>query len=63
MTSGSMNCPKCGTEFQYAGYENGLWVEHPEPWECPKCKSSIITDNQKGWGLTIVKSEVRNGIY
>lgn len=48
MTSGYMNCPKCRESFQYMRWEKkGLFlveVEIPEPWECPKCKSLIITE-------------------
>lgn len=53
MTSGYMNCPNCGELFQYAGFINGEWVETPEPWKCPKCKSLIVTDKQKGYGLRV----------
>lgn len=53
MTSGYMKCPNCDAEFQYAGYEDGLWVEYPEPWECPNCKSLIVTDKEKGYGLKV----------
>ena len=56
MTSGEMNCPKCGESFRYMEYEKrgafiGL-VDIPEPWECPKCKSLIIVDRKMGYGLT-----------
>ena len=53
MTSGYMNCPKCGEPFQYAGYENGVWIEYPEPWKCPKCEPLIVTYKEKGWGLKV----------
>ena len=58
MTSGYMNCPKCGEPFRYAHYETDsnwqdIWVELPEPWECPKCKSLIVTDKEKGYGLRV----------
>jgi len=59
MTSGYMKCPKCGEDFQYAGYRTDsnwqdVWVEYPEPWKCPKCKSLIIVDKEQGYGLKIV---------
>lgn len=59
MTSGCMNCPKCKEHFQYAYYETDsnfqdMWIELPEPWKCPKCKSLIVTDKEKGYGLRIV---------
>lgn len=58
MTSGYMNCPKCGKAFQYADYDNdGKWVEHPEPWRCGECGSPIITDKERGYGLTTSKEE------
>ncbi len=53
MTSGYMECPKCGENLEYGGYENGVWIEHPEPWKCPKCKRTIITDKEKGYGLKV----------
>ena len=58
MTSGYMNCPKCGSQFQYGHHETdsnwqSIWVELPEPWECPMCKSLIITDKEKGYGLRV----------
>ncbi len=58
MTSGYMNCPKCGSEFSYGHYEpyNGFqvkWVTTPEPWKCPKCKSHIIVDSEAGYGLKV----------
>ena len=56
MTSGIMNCPKCGESFQYADWENGVWVEYPEPWKCPKCKSLIVVDKKKGYGLRVESS-------
>lgn len=59
MTSGYMNCPKCKSRFQYADYVNGKWTEFPEPWDCPNCKSIIVVDHEKGYGLK-VKEEVRN---
>ena len=61
MTSGCMDCPKCGESFQYAAYEwqkkglflDKVWVELPEPWKCPKCESLIVTDKEKGYGLIV----------
>ena len=57
MTSGYMDCPKCGGSFKYMGWEKrGLFlveVEIPEPWECPKCKSLIVTDKERGYGLRV----------
>ncbi len=53
MTSGYMVCPNCGEDFQYAGYDDGVWVEYEEPWECPGCKSLIIVDKMKGYGLLV----------
>ena len=53
MTSGYMDCPKCGESFECAGWENGIWVEYPEPWECLKCKSLIVVDKEEGWGLKV----------
>ncbi len=57
MTSGYMSCPKCGERFQYMRWEKrGLFLEEieiPEPWECPKCKSLIVTDKEKGYGLRV----------
>ena len=63
MTSGYMNCPKCGEDFQCSRWEyqkkgiflKQVWVEYPEPWKCPKCKSLIITDKEKGHGLIVLK--------
>lgn len=56
MTGGYMNCPKCGAPFQSATYVEGEWTELPEPWECPKCKSLIVVDHEKGWGLRVKES-------
>jgi len=58
MTSGYMKCPKCGERFQCAEWRNwgklsAEWVEIPEPWKCPNCKSLIVTDKEKGYGLKI----------
>ena len=53
MTSGYMNCPKCGCEFQSADYVDGKWTEFPEPWECPSCGSLIVVNREKGYGLKI----------
>ena len=40
MTSGYMDCPKCGESFRYMGYEKrGIFLELidiPEPWKCSK---------------------------
>ena len=55
MTSGYMDCPKCVEKVPYAHYELDEWTELPEPWECPKCKSLIITDKAQGYGLRIIK--------
>lgn len=57
MTSGTMKCPKCKAEFPYAGYVDGVWTETPPPWECPKCKSLIELDKEKGYGLRVVVPE------
>ena len=58
MTSGKMKCPKCNTSFQYADWVNGKWVEFKEPWRCPKCKSLIVLDTDKGYGLKLVESDI-----
>lgn len=53
MTSGKMECPKCGGAFTYADYVDGKWTKFPEPWKCPKCESLIIVDREKGYGLKV----------
>ena len=61
MTSGHMNCPKCGNPFQYMRWEKrGLFLEEielPEPWECQKCKALVVTDKEKGYGLLVLVKE------
>ena len=55
MTSGHMDCPKCGESFSYMRYEKrGVFlkeIEIPEPWKCQKCWSLITVDKVKGYGL------------
>lgn len=58
MTSGYMNCPKCEKPFQYAYYIDRKWIERKEPWTCPNCKSLIVTDKEKGYGLR-VESDIK----
>jgi hypothetical protein len=59
MTSGLMKCPNCCKEFRYAGFKTDhnwqdVWVEYPEPWYCSNCKSYIVTDKEKGYGLKTI---------
>ncbi len=52
MTGGYMECPKCGNEFRYADWIDGLWTVTEEPWRCD-CGSYLVVDRERGFGLKV----------